>query len=213
MLNKIKVKIWQKINRWTILEEVFWYRTKSWIPLRKFKCKCECWKEKEVLLCSLLWNKSKSCWCLQKENHFLKHWMVWTKFYNTYRNILKRCNSLWEEWRRHWEKWIKCEWNTFEEFKKDMYEDYEKYADIYWEKKISIDRINWNGNYCKNNCRWTTNYEQNRNMKSNIWFTYKWNTLILTDWCSKLWLNYKKVCNRKSSGWTIEEALEIKKRW
>lgn len=62
-------------------------------------------------------------------------------------------------------RWIVCEWKTFEEFKDDMYESYLEHVKKFWEKQTTIDRIDANWNYCKDNCRWATYSEQNRNKR------------------------------------------------
>ena len=55
-----------------------------------------------------------------------------------------------------------------------------------YKEHLSIDRIDFNGNYEPTNCRWTTNKEQQRNKSNNRFITYKNETKILTDWCNEL---------------------------
>lgn len=117
----------------------------------------------------------ESCSCKQYEDNKIrayKHWMWWTwrwwrhnRFYNIYANIVIRTSWKPLSERNKCYEWVKNLWNSFVEFKDDMYESYVAHVEEYWEKDTTIDRINPYWNYCKDNCRWATIKEQALNKK------------------------------------------------
>ena len=105
-----------------------------------------------------------------------------SKFYRKYYNIKARCNNPKSTYYyTYWWRWIKCEWWNYEEFRKDMYDSYVEHCNKYWEEDTTIDRINVDWNYCKENCRWSTRLEQRRNTTRNHFFEWKWKERTLKE--------------------------------
>jgi len=75
--------------------------------------------------------------------------------------------------------------------------------------KHSLDRIDNNGSYYPDNCRWATQTEQCNNTRYNVRITIKGRTETLSDWCRILNLNYGRVKMRLVRGWGKERALEL----
>ena len=82
--------------------------------------------------------------------------------------------------------------------------------------KHSIDRINTDGDYSPENCRWATDDEQFRNLRNNRWIEWRGNRMILTDWLREVKaytasgnLAYWKFNSLTSDGLTDQEALDV----
>lgn len=128
----------------------------------------------------------------------LKHWWTswWrTRFYRIYMWIRWRCYTMSDNsYDDYWWNWIICEWNTFEKFKKDMYESYLEHCEKYWERNTTIDRYpNMCWNYCKKNCRWATYKEQANNRRPYGSLKIKDKKIIWDIWLN----NYNKSPNKK----------------
>jgi hypothetical protein len=75
---------------------------------------------------------------------------------------------------------------------------------------LTLDRIDVNGNYEPNNCRWVSMKIQGNNKTNNRLVTYKNKTQTLAQWCEELGINYKRVYRRITSlHWSIEKAFEL----
>lgn len=88
------------------------------------------------------------------------------KFYRVWGDMKYRCNNPnCKKYRLYGAKGIKVvkHWESYENFKADMYESYLEHYDKYGKDQTSLDRINPKGNYSPNNCRWATNQEQRLN--------------------------------------------------
>jgi hypothetical protein len=71
----------------------------------------------------------------------------------------------------------------------------------------SLDRIDVNGDYCPENCVWSTKVEQARNKRSNINLSYNGRTMCATAWAAELGISPDCIRYRKKQGWPDEKVL------
>lgn len=72
----------------------------------------------------------------------------------------------------------------------------------------TLDRIDTNGNYEQNNCRWASTKEQSRNKRNNRFVTYLGRTQCLTDWARDAGISVPLLRYRLNAGWSVQEALQ-----
>ena len=132
-----------------------------------------------------------------------------TRLYNTWCNMKRRCNnSSSQEYKYYGAKGIQIcdDWNNnFISFMNWAYSN--GYND-----NLTIERIDYNKDYCPDNCKWIPFSEQAKNKSTNRLITYKGKTQILIDWCKELNLDYAFIEKRISvNGYTFEQAINIPK--
>jgi len=170
-----------------------------------WQCQCDCGK-----LCIISANHlkkgQKSCGCLKKEKCIYNikqpikkgqlsprfiHGMSKTNFYYVFRGLQSRCNNQKiANYKYYGGKGIKCCWNSFEDFKKDMHQGYLQHCKKYGRKNTQIDRINNNKSYYKNNCRWVTIQEQQNNTSRNRIIQFQNKKYNMKQWSVFYGLNY-----------------------
>ena len=175
-------------------------------PSRKhilWACVCDCGVTLDVRLNALRSGGTKSCGCIKKEgNSNRKHGMTKTPEYQSWAHIKARCfNPKDKDFADYGGRGIKmCErWEkSFEAFFADMGKKPEGMK--------SIDRIDVNGNYCKENCRWANNYMQSRNKRNNRYLEINGLEMCLSDWATHLGINVSTLIERIRE-WPLEKAL------
>ena len=98
-------------------------------------------------------------------------------------------------------------WEKFENFFNDM--------GTMPEPNMELDRINNDGNYCKENCRWATRKEQTRNRggkRATRMYTFEGKTMCIADWAKEIGITPASLQKRFNKGWPIELALSPEKR-
>lgn len=168
-------------------------------------CKCECGEVVSVRRWSLISGVANSCGCLQREvcgNINKKHGMCQSNEYKIWAGIKARC---YDEKTKGYLNYggrgiIMCDrWLIFDNFYADMGDRPNK--------KMSIERIDNEGNYCKENCRWATRIEQQNNKRNNIYVTYEGKTLSLSAWSREKNINTGTLNGRYHRGKRGEELF------
>ena len=93
-----------------------------------------------------------------------------------------------------------------------MYVSYLEHLASHPDSRTTIDRIDVNGHYSKENCKWSNDVEQGANRTNNRFLTINGETKTFQTWCNQYSLRRGKVGDRIDKlGWTPEEALGIVK--
>ena len=131
------------------------------------------------------------------------HKMAYSREYAAWANMLYRCkNPNAAQYSRYGGRGIQVcsSWEKFENFIKDM--------GMRPSEHHSLDRIDVNGDYRPENCRWADLKTQNRNRRNTRHYFYKGETLSLPDLIEKYNLPKDRTLNRIRRGWDISEAIE-----
>lgn len=144
-------------------------------------CECECGKKLIVRRESLLTGHTKSCGCYKLDKlseRETTHGMSNTRLYNTWQAIKDRClNKNNSRYNKYGGQGIKMcnEWDDFITF-------YDWAAENGYTDDLTIDRIDNDGDYCPENCRWVDNLAQQNNKGNNRFVTYLDSRHTIAEW-------------------------------
>lgn len=134
------------------------------------------------------------------------------RFIRIWRWIVDRCmKPNRHEYIHYGWRWIKCLWWNYQDFKNDLYNEYVVLSEEIWEENVSLERIDVDWNYCKENCKWIDFKEQAKNTRRTIWVYFDWERQRLEDLAKEYWIKPWLARNRYHRLWHIEEILWIKK--
>lgn len=178
----------------------------------RWRCQCDCGNVKTVLSGTILRGSGQSCGCLQRELQSKRRTTHGqssrikgeTPEFATWIRMLDRCgnqnNS--KAWKSYGGRGIKvCErWlNSFKNFLADM--------GPRPSANHSIDRIDNDGDYCPENCRWATRRQQANNKTNNFIIEHNGKRQSLAMWCHETGLSDGTIRGRINLGWSMDDVL------
>lgn len=190
---KIEDLTGQKFGKWTVLEfsHVAPRGRAVWL------CRCECGTERKVYAYNLNSGASTSCWCSKNI-----HGMAGKPIYKAWVQMKQRCyNPHDPQFHNYGARGIAVcnSWReSFAAFLADM-----------GERPIgtTLDRIDNDGPYAPDNCRWATDREQCRNTRQNHVIEHDGQSHTVIEWSEISGLAQHVIRSRLRLGWSIEDAL------
>lgn len=177
-------------------------------------CECNCKEHDKNIISALGYNlrneKTRSCGCLSYERKSeTRYNPTLSLLYKRRKAMRRRCNDVnvhgYEDYGGRGITYCK-RWEKFENFKEDMLDSFIKHLDIYGGRNTTLDRIDVDGNYEPENCRWSTLKEQANNRRNNV-ITDGEFKIHLCDAAEKIGLSRNIVYKRLKRGWDLERAL------
>jgi hypothetical protein len=177
----------------------------------RWHCVCDCGNETISYGIDLAKGKSTNCGCVRNANTgkrvkemMTTHGMSKTRYYRNWASMMNRCYRK-ENWNypNYGGRGITVseEWHKFENFVNDMGLP---------EKGMTLDRIDNNKGYSKENCRWATRKTQAGNRRNGRKFTLNGMTLTLAEWSEIIGISYYTLYDRYSRGLPVEKILSPK---
>ena len=155
-----------------------------------WKCQCDCGNISTATTDMLKSGRTKSCGCYSRECVSIRRSKGYSRrLRNTYNHMIQRCYNpndssypnyggrgitVCEEWRNSTDAFY--EWAVKNGYNKDL----------------SIDRIDVNGNYDPSNCRWADDYVQSNNRRNNVHIEYDGKTKTIKQWAEHFGFEYEK---------------------
>ena len=192
----------KRFGRWTVIE----YSHRSPVTKRVlWSCRCDCGTVKAVTVLSLKNGMSRSCGCLAsdvaRERNY-KHGLNSHPLRSVYQGMKQRClNPKAPEYENYGSRGIAvrpCWQESFVNFLADMGER---------PPQTTLERIDNDGPYSPDNCRWATIKEQCNNTRQNRILEYDGKRLTLTAWAELLNIKPNTLRSRLRTGWTVEATL------
>ena len=179
--------------------------------VKKWLCVCDCGNQVYVEAAKLNNGNTQSCGCLAREKsseRFYKHGGKAHKerLYSIWKNMNARCNANEEHnpvcYKYYASKGITVcdEWKDYKVFKEWAL------VNGYTDEK-TLDRIDGEGDYCPENCRWCSRVQQQNNISSNKKYDVNGELLTKREIAEKYNLTYDAVSGRLKRGWTIEKII------
>lgn len=191
----------QTFTKWTVLRE-----TEKRNKKRMWLCRCECGNTVVVCQANLKSGKSTQCLNCRPGQGMTTHGLAKKHpLYTTWVNMRARCNnSRSNDYKYYGGRGITvCErWNDFTLFVEDMYSTYQK--------GLTLDRKENNGNYEPSNCRWISRLKQSNNTRLTLKIEYEGKFYSESALARHVNVPRSTIQDRRRKGWTLNEIINGK---
>lgn len=137
----------------------------------------------------------------------LRHGMRNTRLYDIWRSMKQRCyNPKTNRYKKYGGRGI----TVCDEWKDNFQSFYDWAMSNGYSDDLSIDRIDPNGNYESNNCRWATAKQQANNRTNNNIIEFNGEVHTLAQWSEITGIKMATIGARLQKGWSVSDALTIK---
>lgn len=183
----------QKFNRLTAIRPDGKYK----IGNIKWLCQCECGKYVHATSYALIHETTKSCGCYASDRmteYNTKHGGFGTRLYEIWRQMRRRCDCKKHKFYPYYGGrgiTICKEWYDYVVFQ-------EWALSSGYQDDLTIDRIDVNGNYCPENCRWATAKEQANNRRNCHIVEHDGEKHTISEWADIYHVNQVKLWDRLS---------------
>jgi len=202
-MNKLEIKQGDRFGKLTIIKEVGRIILPSGQKNRAFLCKCDCGNEKEIRLLHLIRGRIKTCTICTKRAD-----LEYPKLYRVWKSIKERCYlESYINAERYSKRGIKVcdEWLY-------SYNNFKEWAlNNGYNQNLRIDRIDNNGNYQPNNCRFVTNQENVNNREITFIIDYNGQKIPFMDLMRIKnidEMHYMTIRRRIKRGWNHNKAID-----
>lgn len=174
-----------------------------------WNCQCDCGKICVIDASSLKSGNTQSCGCLARETKgkaSIKHGKRKTPLYNVWTLMKQRCHN---ETNKSYRLYGKRGIQVCDEWKDDFDKFYAWCMENGYKKGMQIDRIDTDGNYCPENCRFVTLKENENNRRDNVMIDYQGEKYTLAQFSEKFNMKYDRLRYLYiRCGLSIEEIIE-----
>lgn len=193
----------KRFGRWTVLK-----RSTNNGSHQRYECVCDCGSKSIVYMQNLRRGLSLSCGCLAIERckkRCITHGKTGTRAHRIWRAMKDRCyyeNNI--GFHLYGGRGIKVcgRWkNSFANFLEDMGDPPTN--------GHSIERIDTNGDYTPDNCKWATSSEQANNTRANHLLEIDGKTMTMAEAAREFGITYAALSSRIYRGWPIRQALGL----
>lgn len=176
-------------------------------PHSYWVCQCSCGQTKSIRMTGLRSGKTNSCGCLQRTAH-ITHGMSRTPEFRTWSQMIGRCYS---PTHKQYEDYGGRGIVVSDEWRKSFMAFYEDMGPRP-SASHSLDRRDNSVGYSKDNCRWATIFEQQRNRRSNRRLSHDGRSMLVVEWAKEIGLPANALEKRLSNGWSVTDALTRPRR-